>query len=170
GSVGKKAAHMCYEAHRFPREERQQKHFGRRYRVGGTALISLPQAINFKSAVDFAASIDLPLVAHLIVHWVGTDAGDDPNGELFAQVRERLALWLRRRGATFAGGWAREKLSGGQGEGEHGHLLFHLPGAWLKGAKLISVTGGVEGGVELLQLEAALSRIVAVLVALSTMQ
>src|SRR5262249_49097362 len=38
--------------------------------------------------------------------------------------------------------------------------LFHLPDAWLKGAKLVSVSGGVEGGVELLQLEAALSRIV----------
>jgi len=35
-----------------------------------------------------------------------------------------------------------------------------LPDAWLKGAKLVSVSGGVEGGVELLQLEAALSRIV----------
>src|SRR5262249_170005 len=38
--------------------------------------------------------------------------------------------------------------------------LFHLPDAWLKGSKLISVSGGVEGGAELLQLEAALSRIV----------
>ena len=32
---------------------------------------------------------------------------------------------------------------------EHGHLLFHLPDAWLKGAKLISVSGGLQGGVEL---------------------
>src|SRR5262249_31209910 len=150
GSVAKKAAHMCYEAHHFPGEGRQQKqkHFGRRYRVGGTALISLPQAINFKSAVDFAASIDIPLVAHCIIHWVGTDAGDDPNGELFSQVREALSLWLRRRCVTFAGVWAREKLSGGQAEVEHAHLLFHLPDAWLKGAKLVSVSGGVEGGVE----------------------
>jgi hypothetical protein len=43
---------------------------------------------------------------------------------------------------------------------EHAHLLFHLPDAWLKGAKLISVHGGVEGGVELLEAGAALSRIV----------
>jgi hypothetical protein len=98
--------------------------------------------------------------AHLIVHWVGTDAGDDPNGELFAQVRERLALWPRRRGVPFAAVWSREKLSGGQAEVEHAHLLFHLPDAWLKRAKLIGVTGGVQGGVELLQLEAALCRIV----------
>ena len=43
---------------------------------------------------------------------------------------------------------------------EHAHLVFHLPDHWLEGAKLISVSGGVEGGVELLQAEAALSRIV----------
>ena len=55
--------------------------------------------------------------------------------------------------------WAREKLSGGQAEVEHAHLLFHLPDAWLKGAKLLSVNGGVQGGVKLLQLEAALCRI-----------
>jgi hypothetical protein len=79
---------------------------------------------------------------------------------LFAQVRETLSLWLRRRGVTFAAVWAREKLSRGQAEVEHAHLLFHLPDAWLKGAKLVSVSGDVKGGVELLQLEAALSRIV----------
>ena len=100
------------------------------------------------------------MTAHCIIHWVGTDAGDDPNGELFAHVRELLSLWLRRRGVPFAAAWSREKLSGGQAEVEHAHLLFHLPNTWLKGAKLISVTGGVEGRVELLQLEAALSRIV----------
>jgi len=113
-----------------------------------------------KSAVDFAASIGTPLVAHCIIHWVGTDAGDDPSGELLAQVRELLSLWLRRRRVPFAAVWSREKLSGGQAEVEHGHLLFHLPDAWLKGAKLASITGGVEGGVELLQLEVVLSRIV----------
>ena len=41
--------------------------------------------------------------------------------------------------------WSREKLSGGQAEVEHAHLLFHLPNSWLKGAKLTSVSGGVEG-------------------------
>jgi hypothetical protein len=113
-----------------------------------------------KAAVDFAASISTPLVAHSIIHWVGTDAGDDPTGELFAQVREAFSLWLRRRGVSFAAVWTREKLSGGQAEVEHGHLLFHLPDAWLKGAKLLTVSREVTGGVELLQLEAALSRIV----------
>jgi hypothetical protein len=78
----------------------------------------------------------------------------------FVHVREMLSLWLRRRGVPFAAVWSREKLSGGQAEVEHAHLIFHLPDAWLKGAKLVSVSGGLEGGVELLQLEAALSRIV----------
>ena len=132
----------------------------RRYRIGGTRLISLPQAINFKAAVDFASSIGTPLTAHCIIHWVGTDAGDDPTGELFAEVREQLSRWLRYRGVPFAAVWSREKLSGGQAEVEHGHLLFHLPDAWLKGAKLISVSGGVEGGVELQEAQAALYRIV----------
>jgi hypothetical protein len=35
-----------------------------------------------------------------------------------------------------------------------------LPDVWLKGAKLVSVNGGVQGGVKLLQLEAALCRVV----------
>ena len=86
----KQAAHICYEPHLSP-EGKQHKHYlGRRYRVGGTTLISLPQAINFKAAVDFAASIGTPLTAHCIIHWVGTDAGDDPTGELFAEVRETV--------------------------------------------------------------------------------
>jgi hypothetical protein len=33
--------------------------------------------------------------------------------------------------------------------------FFSLPDAWLKGAKLVSVNGGVLGGMELPQLEAA---------------
>jgi hypothetical protein len=48
-----------------------------------------------------------------------TDALNDPNGELFAKVREGFARWLRRRGLPFAGVWCREKLSGGQAEVEH---------------------------------------------------
>jgi hypothetical protein len=112
------AGHICYEP-QLPLAQDEQQHFGRRYRIGSTSLISLAQIINLKSAVDFAASIGTPLVAHCIIHWVGTDAGDDPNGELFAHVRELLSLWLRRRGVPFAAVWSREKLSGGQAEVEH---------------------------------------------------
>ena len=118
------------------------------------------QAINLKAATDFAASAGTPLTAHCIIHWVGTDAGDDPTGELFAEVREQWSRWLRYRGIPFAAVWSREKRSGGQAEVEHGHLLFHLPDAWLKGAKLISVSGGLEGGVKLQDVQAALYRIV----------
>ena len=159
--ASEQAAHICYEPHlSLEREHHQQDHLGRRYRVGGTTLITLPQAINFKTAVDFAASIGTPLTAHCIIHWVGTDAGDDPTGELFAELREQWSRWLRYRGVPFAAVWAREKLSGGQAEVEHAHLLFHLPDAWLKGAKLISVSGGVEGGVVLQEAQAELYRIV----------
>jgi hypothetical protein len=160
-SVAEKTALICYEPTPPLRQAEQQRQLARRrYHIGGTTLISLSQAINLKAAVDFAASIGTPLTAHCIIHWVGTDAGDDPTGILFAQVRELLSLWLRRGGLLFAAVWAREKLSSGQAEVEHAHLLFHLPDVWLKGAKLVSVSGGIEGGVELLRLEAALSRIV----------
>ena len=155
---------LGYEPRLSPQGEQQHDHglgdFGRRYRVGGTTRISLPQAINFKAAVDFAASIGAPLTAHCIIHWVGTDAGDDPTGELFAEVREHWSRWLRYRGVPFAAVWSREKLSGGQAEVDHAHLFFHLPDSWLKEAKLISVAGGVEGGAELLEAQAALYRIV----------
>ena len=77
-------------------------------------------------AVAFAKSVGLPLVAHLTVHWSLTDVGDDPNGKLFAKLREGLDEWLNRRG-VFAGAWARERQCGGQSDMEHCHLLFHLP-------------------------------------------
>jgi hypothetical protein len=114
-----------------------------------------------KAAVDYAELIGMPMVAHFIFHWVGTDALNDVNGELFAKVREGFARWLRRRGLPFAGVWCREKLSGGHAEVEHAHLILHLPAEWLVGAKLVDRSGGVEGGVELLQVNAGLHRIVA---------
>jgi len=132
----------------------------RRYRSGGTKLITVAQAINMKAAVRYAELISRPLTAHFTIHWVGADAGDDPDGKLFAEVREGYARWLRRRGVPFAGVWCREKRSGGQAEVEHAHLIVHLPNEWLNGAKRIHKDSGVEGSAELLQAEAALHRIV----------
>ena len=40
-----------------------------------TKLISMRQASNIMEAVSFAKSIELPLVAHLTVHWSLTDVG-----------------------------------------------------------------------------------------------
>ena len=57
----------------------------RRYRIGGTKYITVPQATNIIEAVEFAKLIDLPLVAHLTIHWSLTDVGDDPDGKLFAK-------------------------------------------------------------------------------------
>jgi hypothetical protein len=148
-------SHICYSAPP-PSEVRRPS----RYRIGGTRQIALEQTINLKSAVDFAKTVGLPLVAHLTIHWVGTDAGDDAEGELFAEVRETFSRWLRYRGVPFAAIWVREKKSGGMAEVEHSHLLFHLPEAWLKDAGLVSVSGEVDGSDELLEVQAALYRIV----------
>jgi hypothetical protein len=90
-------------------------------------------------AVAFAKLIDLPLVAHLTIHWAYTDAGDDPDGELFAKLREGLDKWARRHGFPLTGIWARERMSGGQAEVVHCHLLFHLPAEYRRGRRLHEV-------------------------------
>jgi hypothetical protein len=99
----------------------------RRYRVGGSKYITVPQATNIVEAVHFSKSIGLPLVAHLTIHWAYTNAGDDPDGKRFAKVREGLAKWLHRHGIVFACAWSLERLSNGQAEVVHVHMLFHLP-------------------------------------------
>ena len=66
-------------------------------------------------------------MAHLTIHWAYTDVGDDSDGKLFAKFREGLDKWLRRQGIAFAAAWSRERMSGGQAEVVHCHLLFHLP-------------------------------------------
>ena len=93
----------------------------------GPPAITLPQATNIIEAVKFAKLIGLPLVAHLTIHWAYTNVGDDPDGKRFAKVREGLAKWLRRHGIVFAAAWCIERMSRGQAEVVHCHLLFHLP-------------------------------------------
>jgi len=127
-----------------PRKQLERRH---RYRASGTRYIAETQASNIMEAVAFAKSSGLPLVAHLTIHWSLTDAGDDPDGALFAKVREGLSKWLRRRSIKFAAAWARERQSGGQSDVVHCHLLFHLPGEYRAGARL-------------LQLEAAIYRLI----------
>ena len=100
------------------------------------------QATNIMEAVRFAKLIDLPLVAHLTIHWSLTDVGDDPDGKLFAKVREGLDKWLHRRGIVFAGAWARERQSRGQSDVVHCHLLFHLPVEYPHGQEAASGRGG----------------------------
>src|SRR6187397_2959377 len=78
--------------------------------------IGMRQASNIMEAVAFAKSIDLPLVAHLTIHWSLTDVGDDPNGKIFAKFREGLDKWLNRHGIEFAAAWARERQSRGQSD------------------------------------------------------
>src|SRR5688500_11698492 len=92
----------------FPAQPvKQRKHRGH-YRPRGSKYISVSQATNIIKAVRFAKSIGLPLVAHLTIHWSGTDAWDDPDGTRFAKLREGLAKILNRRGIPVAWVWCRE--------------------------------------------------------------
>ena len=119
----------------------------RRYRPQGTKGLNLAQATNIIEAVGYAKEIARPLVAHATIHWAGTIAFDDHYGNRFAKVREGLHKSLRRRGIP--GGltavWCRECKA--LSDIVHCHLLFHLPPDYRKGAKL-------------LQIEAAVSRLV----------
>ena len=105
--------------------------------------ISVRQATNIIEAVKFARLIGMPLAAHLTLHWSLTDAGDDPDGKLFAKVREGLHKWLHRHGIVFAGAWARERQAGGQSDVVHCHLLFHLPLEYRTGKKLLKVADAI---------------------------
>jgi hypothetical protein len=101
--------------------------------------INMRQASNMMEAVAFARMINLPLVAHLSIHWAFTDVGDDPDGKLFAKFREGLDKWARRHGFPLTGNWARERMSRGQAEVVHCHLLFHLPVRFRSGKGLREV-------------------------------
>ena len=82
--------------------------------------------------LSFAREIGMPLNTHLIVHWGGTLAGDDPDGNLFARLRYLLDKRFRRKyNIPLTGIWARErhrnKRTQQQSEVVHSHLLLHLP-------------------------------------------
>jgi hypothetical protein len=127
---------------------KQQRDKPRRpYRTRGSKHLSLDQATNIIEAVDFARAIGLPLVAHATIHWSGTVAFDDPDGQRFAKVREGFNKCLARRGIS--GGltavWCRECRA--HTDIVHCHLLFYLPAEYRTEPKF-------------LQIEAALSRLV----------
>ena len=117
---------------------RLRKHRGR-YRARGSKLVSVPQATNIIEAVDHARTIGLPLVAHATIHWSGSVVFDDPDGKLFAKVREGLHKWLIRRGIV--GGltcvWCRECKA--HTDIVHYHLLFDLPVEYRTGARFLQV-------------------------------
>jgi hypothetical protein len=122
---------------------RQQTDPQRQYRVGGSRYITDTQATNIIEAVRFAKSVGRPLVAHLTIHWACTDIGDDPDGSLFSKFREGFSKWTRRRGFDFTGVWARERMSSGQAEAVHCHLLFYLPPKYRSGSKLLQVEAAI---------------------------
>jgi hypothetical protein len=74
----------------------------------------------------------MPLNTHLIIHWGGTLAGDDPDGELFAKLRYLLDKRFHcKYGVPLTGIWVRErhrnKRTRQQSDVVHSHLLLHLP-------------------------------------------
>ena len=90
--AGQRLARRCFEraSASTVQPTQQLEHTRRQYRVGGTKYITVVQATNIIEAVTFARSLGLPLVAHLTIHWAFTDAGDDPDGKLFAKFRNGL--------------------------------------------------------------------------------
>jgi hypothetical protein len=113
---------------------------------GASKRINMRQATNMMAGVAFARQIGTPLNAHATIHWAGTRLGDDPEGKLFAKVREGFDKWLKRQGT--AGGltaiWVRERLSGGSAEVVHCHMLFHLPHPFIRGRRHVQVEGALE--------------------------
>jgi hypothetical protein len=83
----------------------------------------------------FAREIGKLLNTPLIIHWGGTLAGDDSNGELLAKLRYLLDKRFRRKyGIPLIAIWVRErhrtKRTRQQSEVVHSHLLLHLPSRW----------------------------------------
>jgi hypothetical protein len=133
---------------RFPEADghEAQSTNGRQARV--SKYIDPRQAANIIEAVRFAKLINLPLVAHLTIHWSLTDVGDDADGSLFAKFREGLDKWLNRHGIEFAAVWARERQSRGQSDVVHCHLLFHLPEEYRRGRNLQDVEAAISRLIE----------------------
>jgi hypothetical protein len=108
--------------------------------------ITLRQATNLTSALHFARKIGTPLNVHATIHWCGTAKRNDPDGSLFARVREGFDKWLTRSGVP--GGltcvWVRERNLGGCGDGEHCHMLFHLAHPFFRGRKYKEVLRSLE--------------------------
>jgi hypothetical protein len=108
--------------------------------------INLRQATSLMEALAFARAIGRPLNTHATIHWIGTKAGDDPDGRRFARVREGFDKWLVRRGVPdgLTAVWVRERLLGGSGEVDHDHMLLHLAHPFLGGRKHVEVVRALE--------------------------
>jgi hypothetical protein len=108
--------------------------------------VTLRQSSNLMEALAFARKIGTPLNTHATIHWIGTKAGDDPDGRRSAKVREGFDKWLLRHGVP--GGltavWVRERLLGGSGGVDHDHMLFHLAHAFMCGRKHVEVVRSLE--------------------------
>jgi hypothetical protein len=108
--------------------------------------ITMRQATNMMEGVRYARGIGMPMNAHATIHWACTEIGDDPDGRLFAKVREGFDKWLRRWGVPegLTAIWVRERLSGGSAEVVHCHMLFHLPHPFIRGRRRVQVERSLE--------------------------
>jgi hypothetical protein len=109
---------------RQPKQSRRPRQPSRR--------ITLRQARCLMEGLSFAREVGTPLNTHLIIHWGGTLAGDDPDGRLFANLRYLLDKRFRRKFCVeLTAIWVRErhrhKRTRQQSEVVYSHLLFYLP-------------------------------------------
>ena len=111
-----------------------------------TKRINTREAENLISTVAFAHEICTPTNAHATIQRVGISIGDDPDGSLFARVREGFDEWLNRQ--DIPGGltclWMRERLTGASAEVVHCHMLFHLAHPFQHGKNWLQVTRALE--------------------------
>jgi hypothetical protein len=70
GLVAEKAAHICYEPQLAPEQEQRKQHFGRRYRIGGTTHINLPQSST--SNLRSTSQLQLALPSLLTASFTGS--------------------------------------------------------------------------------------------------
>jgi len=101
----------------------------------------------------YAREIGTHLNTHLIIHWGGTLAGDDPDGSLFAKFRYLLDKRFRRKfGIELTAIWVRErhrnKRTRQHSEVTHSHMLLHLPRVFEEAARrdmtaLVPLVAGV---------------------------
>ena len=84
--------------------------------------LTAEQVVNFKSAVEHADRIGLPLNRMLTINW--ERGGIDDLVAATGQLLKLMSDWLRSNGAQLAYGWTQES---GPIVGRHVHLLLHVP-------------------------------------------
>ncbi len=87
---------------------------------------AIPQGAreNIEAAARFASDIGLPLNKFLTLHMEGAGLTELRARQAIADFLQRIRRWIRVKGGQFCYIAVREN---GVGEGEHVHLLLHVP-------------------------------------------